>query len=903
MIKTTAKFSKHLIKEILRNAVIIFVLMVITLLVGLKVGFSADKLAFGPYKVSGLYIKLDKKLILKAHDIYIPQSKGDPSFESIDETFDLLKGLLGLFEFVALHNINYKNNRIDFIYADNFLHINTKDYEIAGKIERKEKRFIADVPMLYLKKKKITLAGEFTYSHYVDRLHAWGTFDMYGIKGKFSANKIKDKLQFDLQSGKFSDLKPLMKELPFTKTVKHWSVERINAKTYQLLSLTGAGSIADEIFKPDVGSLKGELALHDVRIDYKDGLDPVIAQSVNMQYRDGGLYFKLNKPTYKNKNLEGSRLSIVDLANKNPTTLKLDLHIDSPFDHEVQNILQAYKIKVPVSQKSGTAKGKVALDVILKEGRTSAVIDIDIENALVHIYKVELPVKKGNIHYEKGIVTLHDILLKDKVYSGKLDGDIDLDKKQANLAIDVDHIAFDQQKEKVFELKDKKIDLLLDYTEGVKVTVPQLAFQFYETSDDKIEINLDDLSKIKPYINQQGFIQEGGELKITTDDLESFNFSGVMHRNTCFFFDKDNICHVRVPVSGTLTSQGIDFYAFSKRLHYSQKKSLITLKNINIDLEQFIAYSESLKRKDNHNKVLDRSLVILGKNSNLRYKNYTLKTDSYDVEIKPNGNLKAIGSSGGDIVKFTKKGNNISINALRIKDKILHPLINFDGLQSGRYSLKQSGNMEKTMKGRIIVEGGVMRDFKAYNNTVALINTLPSLVVLQDPGFSEKGYKIKKGVAEYRMIRDERIIFDSIYIKGTSSDIVGIGQIDLLKETIDLKLAIQTAKDFGKIVGNIPLLGHILMGEDKSMTIGLRITGNLNKPKVQTSAAKEILTLPLQLIKRTLESPAEMVKKTKGVSEENPVSKKKEPTVHEQLGVEKSKPTKQVPSKEELDLY
>jgi hypothetical protein len=76
-----------------------------------------------------------------------------------------------------------------------------------------------------------------------------------------------------------------------------------------------------------------------------------------------------------------------------------------------------------------------------------------------------------------------------------------------------------------------------------------------------------------------------------------------------------------------------------------------------------------------------------------------------------------------------------------------------------------------------------------------------------------------------------------------------------------MKLAIQTARELGKFVGNLPLLGYILMGKDKSMTVGLRITGSLNKPKVKTSAAQDILSLPLQIIKRTLESPAHIINK------------------------------------------
>lgn len=153
-----------------------------------------------------------------------------------------------------------------------------------------------------------------------------------------------------------------------------------------------------------------------------------------------------------------------------------------------------------------------------------------------------------------------------------------------------------------------------------------------------------------------------------------------------------------------------------------------------------------------------------------------------------------------------------------------------------------------------------MKNFKVYNNTIALINTIPALAVLQDPGFSSQGYKIENGVAEYRMIKDEKIIFDSIYIKGKASSVAGEGYIDLKQKTINIKLAIQTVKDFGKVIGNIPLLGYILLGEDKSMTIGLKVKGSLDKPKITTSAAADVLSLPLRIIKRTLEVPKQITK-------------------------------------------
>jgi len=209
-------------------------------------------------------------------------------------------------------------------------------------------------------------------------------------------------------------------------------------------------------------------------------------------------------------------------------------------------------------------------------------------------------------------------------------------------------------------------------------------------------------------------------------------------------------------------------------------------------------------------------------------------------------------------VKFTKKGNLFFIQALRIKDKMLHPLINFTGLKGGRYSLKKEGDPSKKMKGRIIIEGGVLSDFKAYSNTLAFINTIPALATLSSPGFSDQGFKIEKGVIDYTMT-PKQITFDSVYLKGNTATVVGKGTVSLTgKRRIDVDLAIQSVREFGKVVGKIPLLGYILLGDDNSMTVGLKITGTLENPKVNTSVAKDILTLPLRILKRTITAPAHL---------------------------------------------
>jgi hypothetical protein len=385
--------------------------------------------------------------------------------------------------------------------------------------------------------------------------------------------------------------------------------------------------------------------------------------------------------------------------------------------------------------------------------------------------------------------------------------------------------------------------------------IPKLYARLTNDTNETV-ISLTDLNKIKPYLPDPGPIEQGGHVDIKTKDFETYTFDGMLKRTSCVFYDKENQCKTRVYFHGKASVKGVDFYAFNERLYYNSGKSLIKLHNINIDLDKF------LKLKNNTQTDQGEKLLILGKKSNLRYGEYSLLMDSYDIDVKSNRNISAIGSSEGDIIKYSKLKDVVSIQALRIKDKVLHPLINFKGLQDGRYTLKISGNPKRTMKGEVIVEGGVMKDFKAYNNTLALINTIPALASFQRPGYSVEGFTIEEGVAEYRMIKEDKIIFDSIYIKGTSATIAGTGEIDLKKKTINLNLAIQTARELGKVVGSLPLVGYILMGKDKSVTIGLQITGALDDPQVKTSAGEEILTLPLQILKRALKSPAHIINKS-----------------------------------------
>jgi len=847
-------------------------------------GIHADKLTLGQYEIDGLYIKLDKKLTLKVDKIIIPETKEKPSFDNIDETFDRIKHLFTYFDYIDLQEVDFKNNELKFLFADDVLYVTTDEYEIAGNIERKGNRLIADVSLFYLKADRVNIVGKLKYFLNKDRLETEGTFEGFNIKGNFAAMKDDDLISFAVKSDEFSDLKTLTYRLPIKEILKSWIADRITAKTYKLDSFVGKANIVENALKLDISSLRGEATLKGIRADYKDGLDPVLAKGIKLSYRNRALYFDLEEPMYKNRDLSGSKVAISNMKKGHIALLHLDLHVKSEVDNVVHKILKAYKLKIPVIQKGKKVIADINLTIPLKKKfkspeekakhKVEAVVDLQLAKCDVSINGIKLPVQKGSVHYDKGIVTLKNIDLKEKWYAGKVNGKIHLKNKKADLRLNMDYLNLGSEKEKFFTLKNKKnVALKIDYAAHT-VDIPSLNVKLFK-ENKKFMIKLTDLKKIKPYLKKIDIQVDGGTLYITTKDFSNYNFTGVIKRNSCFFYDKNNVCHTQIPYKGEVSKNKFLFIAFNDRLKIDMSKSRINVNNLNIDLKAF--FDSRMKNKTIQKGSKDKSLNIYGKKSKLRYGDYTLVTDKYKINVTPKGNIKAFGNLGTDKVTLTKRGKNITVEALRVRDRMLHPLINFNGLHNGRYTFKAYGDPKKLMRGEIIVEGGVMRDFKAYNNTLAFLNTLPALATLNKPGYSSKGFHIKKGVAKYRKVGD-RIIFDMIHIEGDSASIVGKGEIDLKKNTINMNMAIQTARELGKAVGSIPLLGYILMGSDKSMTVGLKITGSLSKPIVKTSASKELLSLPLDLIKRTLKSPAHILNKEPKPKKE-PLLKIKKPEI------------------------
>jgi len=843
----------------LRNTLIFIIILFTALFVWLKSGIHVEHLSFKQYEVKGLYIKLDKKLTLKANTIIIPKSKKKPSFDNIDQVLDRVKYLLTFFHYIELEKVNFKDNHYKVVYADNILYITSDDYEIAGNVWRKGRVLIADISLFYIKKENINIVAKLNYDLHTDKLMLEGNYNAYNITGKFKAIKKEHTVEFIINSDQFSDLKTVIDKIPMKKKLNAWITEKIKARQYRLYALSGKGMLHGNVLTPDLHSLKGNALLKDVEIHYKEELSPVRTEKILLRYENDTLFFDLTDPSYEKRKIKATDVSITNIGKGRIARLNLDMQFNTTVDETVQQILKAYHLNIPILHKESRSKVRVKLGIPLKKmpnRKIDVYVDAYLGEGELFLQKVRFPVESGNIVYSDGIISLKNVQLKEQWYEGIVNGKVYIKEKKADIVFDAKKIEIGRGQKKTFSLYKKKIPLTLYYSKDFKVSLPTYKIKI-DQSDETIHISINDVAKIKPFFKNFTIDFDGGKMNVWTKDFKYYTFKGDLVRNSCFIYS-DKVCYTRVPCSGSFDEEGIEFYAFDKRLYYSTRKSLVSLKDLNIDLQKFLNSKTRIEQEKIPMKK-SRKLMIKGSNSKLRYDKYTLVTNSYNADIYPtSGNIKARGKLGPDVINFNKKGSYVSIEALHIHDRMLHPLINFNGLENGRYTIKISGTPGKMMKGEILLDGGILKSFKAYNKTRNFIRNNKELSQLQDPGFTAKGFKIREGKITYRIIK-EKVIFDTVYIKGNTATIVGKGELDIKSKKLNIDLAIQTVRKLGKIVGSLPVLGYILMGEDNSITFGLKISGTLDDPKVKTSAAKEILMLPFDLIKRTLQSPAHII--------------------------------------------
>ncbi|HDZ5017312.1 TPA: DUF3971 domain-containing protein, partial [Campylobacter jejuni] len=134
--------------------VVFFVVLMLALFIVLKNGIVISSIQFDFLKLEQLYIKLDKKLIVRAKNITINKTNSKVSSQIQDsnnastEILKITKNLKYLYTFVEeidIQNLNIKDNHVRILFKNNEFFIDNDLLFLKLTLQRQNKELIADI--------------------------------------------------------------------------------------------------------------------------------------------------------------------------------------------------------------------------------------------------------------------------------------------------------------------------------------------------------------------------------------------------------------------------------------------------------------------------------------------------------------------------------------------------------------------------------------------------------------------------------------------------------------------------------------------------------------------------------------------------------------------------------------
>jgi uncharacterized protein YhdP len=198
---------------------------------------------------------------------------------------------------------------------------------------------------------------------------------------------------------------------------------------------------------------------------------------------------------------------------------------------------------------------------------------------------------------------------------------------------------------------------------------------------------------------------------------------------------------------------------------------------------------------------------------------------------------------------------------------------------------------DKKMKGKLTLEAILYMKGKEpkdlINNLSASSNVLIEEGVLEDSGvmikvldflslqkiFKKNPPDVKKegfyfdSMQWHSAVSKGQLKMDNFLLKSPAFNAVATGKMDIAGGDMDFDLGAQPLQTFDSIVSNIPILGYILSGEDKSiLTYSFKVNGSTTDPKVTyvpfrhlgsgvASTFKRLFLTPVRIFKDIRDSP------------------------------------------------
>jgi len=193
-------------------------------------------------------------------------------------------------------------------------------------------------------------------------------------------------------------------------------------------------------------------------------------------------------------------------------------------------------------------------------------------------------------------------------------------------------------------------------------------------------------------------------------------------------------------------------------------------------------------------------------------------------------------------------------------DCLARESIKISGAFDAKGDIRGEGTGEsliRSLKGpiRFVSQNGRIDRFGLLMNIFSLLN-ITEIFRGQLPDLRSQGF-FYHSITMDGHLKDGRVHLEKALLDGSSMNIAATGQIDLLKQDLDLAVFAAPFKTADRVLRMLPVIGYIL--DDTLVSIAVRVTGDMNHPKVDYLPASMLGSDLLGIMKRTLKAPIEVL--------------------------------------------
>lgn len=842
-------------------------MLILALFIVLKNGIVISSIQFDFLKLEQLYIKLDKKLIVRAKNITINETQNSEissqtysSDNASTEILKITKNLKYLYTFIKeidIQNLNIKDNHVRILFKDNEFFIDNDLLFLKLTLQRQNKELIADIKKLLLKDYDLSIDGNLSINtkseFYYFQGRASGELLDFNASISYKDKNLAYKIE-DLNIRNITEIfKRVNKRIELPQSLNLWVAYRAKGEFYHLDYLQGFIDFTKDNYYLDNISASGYVNNVKVRLD--DKMNAIEIPKLDLNLNKQKLDFVFNKAFYNGADLSSSKVYLYDLFDEKKVGIYLRIKSDNlKFDEKLAKALEDYHFSLPFYQKSGKIKSDLELKIDFHDkGEISYSGILALENASISL--ADFNITKAFVKLNQNDLNIENASVKNGFLEADFNAKFDLQKQQGNFNTQISRLYFDNGE--LLDLKNQNVEVKLDYSQNVNISIPQ--WNLILNFKDGLEANLNNpkiLFSFSPLLKKLGFI-DAKNVYYKTLNFEDFNASV----NDAYF--KNNLL-----INGQTPYENDSFDIVKNKgimeIHTQSDTASAKISSDNKEIHLKNLSYIYRKHSNSSNSTFDiatntQNISFGGANVALILadSNKTLAFDRVEADLKGNA-LDLKGSRGNAKFDLYYSSNDLNLNVSNIDDNYLNEFLQKQAVQDGVFNLSIKGSGLEYFDGQIDFKNTYVKDLRGINQLISFIDTVPSLLMFKSPTFNQKGLSLHDGKIIFNRKKD-LLSVSAINLNGDSVDIYGLGSANLRLNTVDFSLELKTLKSASEAISKVPILNYVILGKNQEISTNLKIDGSIDDPKFHTEILTDTLKTPFNLIKNIIQLPANLL--------------------------------------------